>query len=78
VRAVLYHPLVMADAANRITVELPPRLREQLAAMVKAGWFGSEAELVCEALRRYLESHQPELGDAWVNEDVEWGLHGSE
>jgi Arc/MetJ-type ribon-helix-helix transcriptional regulator len=46
--------------------------------MVKAGWFGSEAELVCEALRRYLESHQPELGDAWVNEDVEWGLHGSE
>ncbi len=68
----------MTEAANTITVELPPRLREQLAAMVKAGWFGSEEELVCDALRRFLESHRPELGDAWVKEDVEWGLHGDE
>jgi hypothetical protein len=34
-------------------------------------------EVVNESLRRYLESHQDVLAESFIQEDVEWGLHGS-
>ena len=46
--------------------------------LVSEGWIHSEAELLTEALRRYLESHQAELMDRYVREDVRWGLDGTE
>jgi Arc/MetJ-type ribon-helix-helix transcriptional regulator len=57
-------------------VTLPPRVHQQMRALVAEGWFRDESELVIEALRRYLESHQPELMERFIREDVEWGLHG--
>jgi len=53
---------------------LPPRVHQQMRALVAEGWFRDEDELVFEALRRYLETHQPELMERFVREDVEWGL----
>ena len=57
---------------------LPPRVYQQMRALVAEGWFRDEDELVFEALRRYLETHQPELMERFVREDVEWGLHGKD
>jgi hypothetical protein len=34
--------------------------------------------LLTEALRRYLESHSEALAEAFVREDVQWGLHGGD
>jgi hypothetical protein len=31
-----------------------------------------------DALRRFVESHQTELMEHFIREDVEWGLHGDE
>ena len=32
--------------------------------------------LLSDALLRYLESHTDALAEAFILEDVEWGLHG--
>jgi hypothetical protein len=32
--------------------------------------------VVREAIRRFLDSHQPDLMERFVREDVEWGLRG--
>lgn len=58
--------------------ELPAELVERARAYVKEGWIGGFDELLAEALRRYLDSHSPELTEKFIREDVEWGLHGKE
>ncbi|MBM4079885.1 MAG: CopG family transcriptional regulator [Planctomycetes bacterium] len=60
------------------TVNLPPRLAEQVEAYVRAGWFPDVNALITEALRRYLESHRMELMEQFVLKDVEWGLRGND
>jgi hypothetical protein len=30
------------------------------------------------AVRRFLETHRPELMERYIWEDVEWGLHGED
>lgn len=54
---------------------LPPRVHQGMHALLAEGGFRDESELVIEVLRRYLESHQPELTERFIREDVEWGLH---
>jgi Arc/MetJ-type ribon-helix-helix transcriptional regulator len=61
-----------------MAVELPQRLREQVRALVDQGWFSTEEELVHEAVRRFVESHRPELTTRYVLDDVEWGLSGDD
>jgi hypothetical protein len=43
---------------------------------VKQGFATDMDHLMAEALSRYLESHEPELTEAFIREDVKWGLHG--
>jgi Arc/MetJ-type ribon-helix-helix transcriptional regulator len=62
----------------QIKMTLPPRVYQQMRVLIAEGWFRDEDELVFEALRRYLESHQPELIERFVREDVEWGLYGKD
>jgi hypothetical protein len=61
-----------------IQAELPSKLIAQAKAFVGEGWAGNMNELLADALRRYLESHSAELTEAFLREDVEWGLHGRE
>ena len=61
-----------------IQAEVPEQLYAGAARLVAAGWFRDENDVVCEALRRFLESHRPELMEQFVREDVEWGLQGDE
>ena len=49
----------------------------QAQTLVKQGWASNMEEVVNESLRRYLESHQDVLTESFIQEDIEWGLHGS-
>lgn len=32
--------------------------------------------LIADAVRRYIETHRPELMERYLWQDVEWGLYG--
>jgi len=59
-----------------IQAELPENLLTKAEALVQAGWANNLNDLLSDALRRYLESHTDALAEAFILEDVEWGLHG--
>lgn len=61
-----------------LTLKCPDRLAEQLEVFVKEGWANDADEAATEALRRFLESHRPEVVRSQILEDVDWGLHGED
>ncbi len=62
----------------RIDARLPAALADQARAFVAEGCATDLDELLAEALRRFLESHAPELTYAYMKEDVQWGLRGND
>ena len=61
-----------------IHAEVPDLLYKKAEALVKEGWFRDEKEIFSEAIRRFLDTHQSELMDNFIRDDVEWGLHGND
>jgi Arc/MetJ-type ribon-helix-helix transcriptional regulator len=59
-----------------IEVEIPDGLDEAIEALVRQGWYSTRDQILEEALRRFVEAHQPDLMERFVREDVEWGLRG--
>ena len=59
-----------------VHAELPEKLVEQAREFVRAGWAADFNQLMADALRRYLESHSTEFAEAFIREDVQWGIHG--
>ena len=70
----------MTIQIENTTVEtvLPARLVEQMQSLVAEGWFPDIDELIADAVRRYLETHSPELIENYIWQDVEWGLRGTD
>ena len=64
--------------SNMIQAEIPEQLWLQAQNLVQQGWAGNLQEVINEAPRRYLESHQDILAETFIREDVEWGLHGND
>ncbi len=61
-----------------LSIAFPDRLRQKLDSFVADGWAASVDEIVVEALRRFLDSHEPSLVEAQVMSDVAWGLKGDD
>ncbi len=61
-----------------ITVELPDKLAQELAAMVDSGWFRDEGEAVRLALLEFLRRHRLELTERFQLEDIDWALRQKE
>ena len=61
-----------------IEVELPPKLADQAISYVEEGWAVSLNELMAEALRRFLDSHDPQVMEQFLKEDIAWGLYGKD
>jgi Arc/MetJ-type ribon-helix-helix transcriptional regulator len=61
-----------------VQTKIPDKLYQEAESLVKEGWFRDEGELLSEALRRFLDTHRPELMEKFIRDDVEWGLHGNE
>jgi Arc/MetJ-type ribon-helix-helix transcriptional regulator len=59
-----------------VEAKIPDQLDRAIDALVEGGWFESRDQVVREAIRRFLDAHQPELIERFVREDVEWGLRG--
>jgi len=59
-----------------IQAELPEQLYKKVQSPVKEGWFRDEDHVLSEATRRSLETHETELMEKFIREDLEWGLHG--
>jgi len=55
-------------------VELPDKLAAEVEAYVRAGWFGSEAEVVRAAVADFIRRHRVELLERFMREDIEWAL----
>ena len=64
--------------SGSIHAEIPDQLRQQAQTFVRQGWASNIEEVINEALRRYLESHQGVLTENFIQENVEWGLHGAD
>lgn len=65
-------------AMKTIQMEVPEKIYEKAAGLVRDGWFRDENTIFTEAIRRFLDSHQTELMDKYVLNDLEWGLHGQD
>ena len=57
-----------------IQVELPDKVAAEIEALVKAGWFGSEAEVVRVALLDFVRRNRAELVEGFMREDIQWAL----
>ena len=55
-------------------VELPDKLAAEVEAYVRAGWFGSEAEVIRAAVTDFIRRHRLELLERFMREDIEWAL----
>ena len=61
-----------------IQAEFPDDLLNQAQTLVDEGWAGDLNEILVDALRRYLESHNSTLTESFLREDVAWGLDGKD
>lgn len=57
-----------------INIELPDKLAQELDAMIQAGWFSNEAEVVRLALLEFVRRHCLELLERFQQEDIAWAL----
>ncbi len=61
-----------------VSAKVPAQLFAQMESLIDDGWFQNINDLIVDALRRFLQTHRPELMERYVREDVEWGLRGTE
>jgi metal-responsive CopG/Arc/MetJ family transcriptional regulator len=61
-----------------LSIQCPDGLADRLDQMVRQGWVADQDQAVIEALRRFLDSHRPELIESQILSDVQWGLHGKD
>ena len=61
-----------------VQTEVPEALYNKAMALVNEGWFRDEKDVFSEAIRRFLDTHQSDLMQKNIREDVEWGLHGDD
>ncbi len=61
-----------------IQAEVPEQLYKKAIHSVKEGWFRDENDIFAEAIRRYLDTHQSDLMEKYIRDDVDWGLRGND
>ncbi len=59
-----------------IQADILDRLVQQAAILIRDGWATDLDEMLTDVVCRYLSSHGAELNEAFLREDVEWGLRG--
>ena len=57
-----------------IQIELPDKIAVELEAYVKAGWFGSEAELIRAAVLDFVRRNRIDLLERLMRDDIAWAL----
>ena len=57
-----------------LKVELPDRMADEVARMVREGWFYSEHELVRVALAEFLRTRHAERQEQFQRDDIAWAV----
>lgn len=57
-----------------VQTRIPDDLLAQAQDLVAAGWFRNLDELMLDALRHFLASHQDKAIEDFIRQDIEWGL----
>lgn len=65
-----------AKMSAMVQAKIPNQIWQQAQTLVQQGWASNLQEIINEALRCYLDSHQDVLTESFIQDDVEWGLHG--
>jgi hypothetical protein len=61
-----------------VQVNLPEELISQAQQFVSEGWADNLDAVLADSLRRYLQTHGSVLAEAFIREDLAWGLDGNE
>jgi Arc/MetJ-type ribon-helix-helix transcriptional regulator len=61
---------------RNVTIELPERVNREVEAMVSAGWFDDEGEVLRFALAQFLRRYRNELVERFEREDIAWAIPG--
>ena len=61
-----------------LQAQIPTGLRDKAEQFVATGGHRDMNALVADALQRYLDSHSEALTAQYIEEDLEWGLRGSD
>jgi len=61
-----------------VQTEAPEAQYNKAVALVNERWFRDEQDLFSEAIRRFLDTHQSELMQKFIRDDIEWGFHGND
>ena len=64
--------------SGTIQTVIPDQLWQQAQTLARQGWASNMDEIINESLRLYLKSHQDVLTEAFIKDDVEWGLNGED
>jgi Arc/MetJ-type ribon-helix-helix transcriptional regulator len=59
---------------KQLQIELPDKVACEVEALVKAGWFHSQDELVRTAVLDFLQHRHLELTESFQREDIAWAL----
>ncbi len=62
----------------KLQVEIPDRLYNEALLLIYEGWFHDQNQILNEALRRFVDLHRIVLMEQFIQDDVEWGLHGDD
>lgn len=57
-----------------LQVDISDQLAAEMRALVRAGWFASEAELARLALAEFVRQRRFELVEQFQREDIAWAL----
>jgi len=57
-----------------LQVDLPDKLAAEIVALVQAGWFRSEDEVVRLALLEFVQRRRFALAEHFQREDIAWAL----
>ena len=61
-----------------VETKIPDQLWQQAQNSVQQGGINNMDALSAEAIHHYLESQQQILSERFIQEDIEWGLHGED
>jgi hypothetical protein len=59
-----------------IHAHIAEEVYEKIERLVNEGWFPNREEIINDALRRFVDTHTPELMEKHILDDVKWGLRG--
>lgn len=70
----LAHKRATILLVKSINVEVPDQVADDIARMVRDGWFLSENELVRMALIEFLRTRRSDLQERFQREDLAWAV----